>query len=223
MESARQSKIRLGFPAKRVNRPVSCCMERAPNLVMDDVAQRSDADPQVHTFSKIETRSLIHCFNSSTMASSMPSHLEESLFKRQKARRLKQSSSPSFSTSSTKSIPIHLNHEDIQEEWEIREQEWIAEERDYIMFHRIVKGMIARQGPASASSNASYQSETEKSIANIMRTRYKKMDSETKKDQDSLGAYDDETELVNNGRRDLPRAGTTESDRPPETIFIMDM
>jgi len=155
----------------------------------------------------------------------MPSRLE-SLLKRQEAQEhaANASSNQSFSSSaSTKSIPIHLNLEDLQEEWEIRQQEMIAEERDYYMFHRIVNGMIARQGSGSSSSS-SHKSETDKSIANIMRTRYKNIDSDAIKDSDLL-AYDDETEHAHNGRRrDLPSATQSdESDRPPDTIFIMDM
>lgn len=164
----------------------------------------------------------------STMATSMPSRLE-SLIKIQRAHehdRVKASCSHSFSsTSSTKSIPIHLNQQDLQEEWEIREQEMIAEERDYYMFHRIVNGMIGRQASGMSASSDSYKSETDKSIANIMRTRYKNVDSEKTEDMELI-AYDDETELAYNGRRrDMPvdPSTTNQDDRPPDTIFILDL
>lgn len=131
------------------------------------------------------------------------------------------------SCTSSKSIPIHLNHDDIQEEWEIREQEWIAEERDSIMFQRIVNGMIARQGSALSNASSSYQSETDKSIANIMRTRYKSMELKSSKVSDVCGVdAEEETEFAYNGSN--PNHSNTASNagadnRPPDTIFVMDM
>lgn len=112
-----------------------------------------------------------------------------------------------------------MNREDIQEEWEIREQEILAEERDYYMFHRIVNGMIAKRGASSSSStSSSFHSENEKSIASILRTRYKKVESDkSNNDSDDVLACDELEEY------NLSAARTNESDRPPETIFIMDM
>ena len=154
----------------------------------------------------------------------MPNRPEGLAF-RQKERedtRANASSCRSLSSTSTKSIPIHKNHIDIQEKWEIQEQEMIAEERDFIMFHRIVNGMITRnrQG-AESSSSIGYQSETDKSIASIMRTRYKELYSESSKDLDWF-VDDDETEKCS-GNQDPPNSRTTEDDRPPEAIFIIDM
>lgn len=157
----------------------------------------------------------------------MPSRL--CLFLRQEERedaRESVRSSRSVSSTSTKSIPIHLNHDDVYEKWEIQEQEMIAEERDYIMFHRIVNGMMrntrTRKSTESSSSAISIQSETDKSIASIMRTRYKQIGSDSSKNSDWFD-YDDEGEKYN-GRQDLNNVNTNvEDDRPPDAIFIIDM
>jgi len=149
----------------------------------------------------------------------MPSRLESPMVRRENAARVLQSAS--FSTTNSKSIPIHVNRQDIQEEWEIREQEMIAEARDHYMFHRIVNGMIALQ--RSNSSN-SHKSETDKSIANIMRTRYKNIDSEMSKDSALLDDYDDEADPAYSGHRRDPRATPSdENERPPDAIFMMEM
>lgn len=95
------------------------------------------------------------------------------------------------------------------------------------MYQRIVQGMINRSSAAgSSSSNAAYQRETDKAIANIMRTHYKKMDSKSTKD--SLAYDDDEPELTdmyNESRRVQCSscAQLNDSDRPPDTIFIMEL
>lgn len=113
------------------------------------------------------------------------------------------------------------------EEWEIREQEMIAEERDYVMFHRIVNGMIARRGATTpCSTSRRYHSETEKSIANILRTRYKKVDSDKPTNDSNMIDSDKPTRDANMiAASDGPAEENIENERdqPPETIFIMDM
>jgi hypothetical protein len=121
----------------------------------------------------------------------------------------------SSSAMSSKSIPIDYDRLQIQEDWEFRMQEILAEERDHSMFVRIVNGMIARQG-SEYSSNNSCQSETDKSIASIMRTRYKKLDSEYSTVDLGSFAYDDQSNLIDNHNSDF-------LDQPPDAIFIIDM
>lgn len=163
------------------------------------------------------------------MGTTLPSHSELSLLatdSREKeldhTRFIKTFSSFS-SSSSTKSIPIPKNRDDIRDAYEIQEQEWIAEERDFIMFHRLINGMIS----SSSLGTASLRSETDKSIANIMRTHYKKMDSKSTKDSSSNINNEDETKYVNNeSSRDESMTDANGDDNasegPPEMIFIMD-
>jgi hypothetical protein len=130
----------------------------------------------------------------------------------------------SSSSATSKSIPIKHDHLKNQEDWDFQVQEMLADERDHNMFVRIVSGMISRQGSERSSSD-SCQSETDKSIARIMRTRYKKLGSESPSIEDTeIFGYDDQTELTYNGHRHLPHYQTTEDDnRPPDAIFIIDM
>jgi hypothetical protein len=137
----------------------------------------------------------------------------------------------SSSSTTSKSIPIEYDHLKSQEDWNFRVQEMLADERDYKMFVRIVNGMIARQGSERSSSDGC-QSETEKSIARIMRTRYQKLDNKSPTidnesptiDDSKIFAYDDQTELTYNGHRHLPRYQSTEDDdQPLDAIFIIDM
>jgi hypothetical protein len=131
----------------------------------------------------------------------------------------------SSSSTTSKSIPIEHDHLKSQEDWDFRVQEMLADERDHTMFVRIVNGMIARQG-SEHSSSGSCQSETDKSIARIMRTRYMKLDSESpcSTDDSDIFAYDDQTELTYNGHRNRSHyQHTDEDDRPPDAIFIIDM
>ena len=94
-------------------------------------------------------------------------------------------------------------------------QEILAEERDHSMFVRIVNGMIARQG-SEHSSTKSFHSETDKIVASIMRTRYKKLDNESTTDDLGSFAYDDQSNLIDNHNSDF-------LDQPPDAIFIIDM
>jgi hypothetical protein len=122
-----------------------------------------------------------------------------------------------MNTSSTKSIPIQPNRQDMLEELEIREQEMIADERDSIMFHRIVNGMIARRGASNSSTISSYHSETDKSIASILQTRYRKVGIDIRKGgKDSDG-------LANDCDKGCSTSSSIDDDRPPETFFIMDL
>jgi hypothetical protein len=118
--------------------------------------------------------------------------------------------------SSTKGIPIQMNRQDMLEQSEIREQEMLADERDYFMFHRIVNGMIARRG-ASNSSTSSYHSETDKVIASILRTRYKKVGTDIRK------GGEDSDALANDCDKGCSTSSSRDDDRSPETIFIMDL
>ncbi len=127
----------------------------------------------------------------------------------------------SMNTSSTKSIPIQTNRQDMLEELEIREQEMIADQRDYCMFHRIVNGMIARRGASNSSTISSYHSETDKSIASILRTRYRKIDFDTRQpNNDSDVLANDGDELCSPC---FPSTDDDDQQAPPETIFVMDM
>lgn len=90
----------------------------------------------------------------------------------------------------------------------MRYQEMLAEERDNNMFIRIVNGMISRTGSELSSE---LSNKTDKSIASIMRTRYTKLDGESSTVMEGSSA--DERRI------DQSNAG----DRPPDTIFIMDM
>jgi predicted HNH restriction endonuclease len=126
-----------------------------------------------------------------------------------------------------------LNQQDVQEAREIQEDEWIAKERDYFMYQRIVQGMINRSSAIGSSSNnnAVYQRETDKAIANVMRTHYKKMDSKSTKDSLAYDDDDDEPELAymynESGRVQCHNTSCqskdSDSDRPPDTIFIMEL
>jgi hypothetical protein len=130
----------------------------------------------------------------------------------------------SCSSTTSKSIPIKHDHLKSQEDWDFRVQEMLAEERDHSMFVRIVNGMTARQGSEHSSSD-SCQSETDKIIASIMRTRYLKLDSKSPSTDDSkIFAYDDQTELMYNGHRDhFGNQNSEEDDQPPDATFIIDM
>ena len=171
----------------------------------------------LHTILKLE--SIILTTVSYTMAMSVPCRFESRLVG--KTQRERRERAQSMNISSSKSIPIQMNRQDMLEEWEIREQEMIADERDYFMFHRIINGMIARQGASHHSSSASsYHSETEKSIASILRTRYKKVESDAQKPDEDSDAF------ANDGAKESSPASSMDDDdenRPPETIFIMDM
>jgi hypothetical protein len=122
----------------------------------------------------------------------------------------------SSSSTSSKSIPIDYDRLQSQEDWEFRMQEILAEERDHSMFVRIVNGMIARQG-SEHSSTKSFQRETDKIVASIMRTRYKKLDNESTTDGLGSFTYDDQSDLIDNHNRD------DLLDQPPDAIFIIDM
>jgi hypothetical protein len=130
----------------------------------------------------------------------------------------------SCSSTTSKSIPIEQDHLKSQEDRDFRVQEMLADERDHSMFVRIVNGMTARQGSEHSSSD-SCQSETNKLIASIMRTRFMKLDSKSPSTDDSeIFAYDDQTELTYSGHRDhFGNQNSEEDDRPPDAIFIIDM
>ena len=149
-----------------------------------------------------------------TMGSSVPGHFESRLIA--KSQRERRECSQSMIISSTKSIPIQMNQQDMLEQSKIREQEMLADERDYFMFHRIVNGMIARRG-AFNSSTSSYHSETDKSIASILRTRYRKVGTDIRK------GGEDSDALANDCDKGCSTSSSIDDDRPPETIFIMDL
>eukprot|EP00544_Gedaniella_sp_CCMP2646_P012995 CAMPEP_0202499166 /NCGR_PEP_ID=MMETSP1361-20130828/28848_1 /ASSEMBLY_ACC=CAM_ASM_000849 /TAXON_ID=210615 /ORGANISM="Staurosira complex sp., Strain CCMP2646" /LENGTH=152 /DNA_ID=CAMNT_0049131277 /DNA_START=120 /DNA_END=578 /DNA_ORIENTATION=+ len=152
------------------------------------------------------------------MASSVPCRFESRLvakFQRQGRER-----SQSMNISSTKSIPIRMNRQDMLEDWEIREQEMIADERDHFMFHRIVNGMIARRDASTPPSATSYHSETEKSIARILRTRYRKVELDTRQPNDDSDALANDCDTSHSPS---PSYSMDDENRPPETIFVMDM
>jgi hypothetical protein len=121
----------------------------------------------------------------------------------------------SSSSTSSKSIPIDYDRLQIQEDWEFRMQEILAEERDHSMFVRIVNGMTARQGSEHFSTK-SCQIETDKIIASIIRTRYKKLEIESSTDDLRSFAYDDQRKVIDNHNND-------DFDQPPDAIFIIDM
>lgn len=160
-----------------------------------------------------------------TVGSSVPCHLcrfeSRLVAKSQRERRERRECTQS---SRSKSIPIQMNRQDMLEDLEIREQEMIADERDYCMFHRIVNGMIARHSASNSSTIRSYHSETEKSIANILRTRYKKIEPDTQKpddDSDVLAGPPSDSDQVCSPCS--PSTDNNDGQQPPETIFVMDM
>jgi hypothetical protein len=127
-------------------------------------------------------------------------------------------------STTSKSIPIKHDHLKGQEDWDFQMQEMLANERDHRMFVRIVTGMIARQGSEHFSDSC--QSETDKIIARIMQTRYKKLDSESSNSTDDSESfsYDDQTKLTLNGHQDhLGSQNNEEDDGLPDGVFIIDM
>jgi hypothetical protein len=165
--------------------------------------------------------SFINESSSKMKASSLPSRLDwlslidTRIMDNQDAPSKPNYSDGSSSSMPSKSIPLDYDRLQIQEDWEFRMQEILAEERDHNMFVRIVNGMIARQ-ESEHSSTRSCQSETDKSIASIIRTRYKKLDSESSTDDLESFVYDDQNKLIDNHNDD-------DFDRPPDAIFIIDM
>jgi hypothetical protein len=168
--------------------------------------------------------SFVNESSSKMKASSLPSRLDRlnlidaRIKDNQDAPSKPNYSHGSSSSASSKSIPIDYDCLQIQEDWEFRMQEILAEERDHSMFVRIVNGMIARQR-SEHSSTKSCQSETDEIIARIIRTRYKKLDSESSTDDLGCFAYHDQSKVIdthnNNDLDDL--------DQPLDAIFIIDM
>ena len=156
------------------------------------------------TFSKIAESNHQIVMNSTSLPSRLDSCLPDPIRTAQMIRIARRNNYSRGYSSVSKSIPIHSNSQRIQEEFEIRTQELLAEHRDFDMFVRLVSGMSQR---TEHSSSVSCQSETDKSIASIVRTWHKKLGDESATESNDSEGFPDENH----------------ADRPPEAIFIIDM